>query len=326
KGVKKLEPGSCLVVAADGQLDVQSYWTLHPPSVGSLSEEEWVERMRAVCTEAIRQQLTASDVSVGVLLSGGLDSSLIVALLSEVCEARLKTFSIGFEDTPEECGQEFQFSDMVAEQYNTQHEKICIPNAEVLRRLPDVVRAMSEPMVGQDAVSFYLLAEKVREKVKVVLSGQGADEVFAGYDWYPAMSKAGGQMNGKHQCPEEALNAFAPHYFDRSHQEWLELVDPRHHVQDVTSQYISKRLTEGSAKTFLGQVLSLDVTTLAVDDPVKRVDNMTMSWGLEARVPYLDHKLVEEAMAAPDELKLRSGGKYLLKALARGRLPEAIIH
>ncbi|MBD3776989.1 MAG: N-acetylglutaminylglutamine amidotransferase, partial [Thiotrichales bacterium] len=121
------------------------------------------------------------------------------------------------------------------------------------------------------------------------------------------------------------LEAFRPYYFDRSHQEWLDVINPQYHVGDVTSDYIGDRLTEPGADTFLDQVLRLDVTTLIVDDPVKRVDNMTMAWGLEARVPFLDHKLVELVMSSPPELKLKDNGKFLLKRIARGLIPDAVI-
>jgi asparagine synthase (glutamine-hydrolysing) len=178
-------------------------------------------------------------------------------------------------------------------------------------------------MVGQDAIAFYLLSEKVSEKVKVVMSGQGADEVFGGYSWYPKMHQAGLENDLSH--PQDAVNAFAPHYFDRSHQEWLEVVNPEYHIEDATSILIGDQLTEPGAESFLDQVLRLDVTTLIVDDPVKRVDNMTMAWGLEARVPFLDHKLVETAMAAPIDLKVKRDGKHILKEIARGLVPDEII-
>jgi asparagine synthase (glutamine-hydrolysing) len=167
---------------------------------------------------------------------------------------------------------------------------------------------MAEPMVGQDAVAFYLLAERVSQSIKVVQSGQGADEVFAGYFWYPLMDAADGS----------ALERFAPSYFDRDHLELLETVTPRHHTDDPTSPLVAQALTGPGADTFIDQVLR-------VDDPVKRVDNMTMAWGLEARVPFLDQDVVELAARLPPELKLREGGKYVLKAIARGLLPDAVI-
>ena len=260
-------------------------------------------------TRAVERHRLASDVPVGVLLSGGLDSSLLVGLLADHVDDLL-TFSVGFEDVGEgaEKADEFEYSDQVVERFKTRHHKYLIPNAEVLKRLPEAVSSMAEPMVGQDAVAFYLLGERVADEVKVVLSGQGADEVFGGYFWYPRMDEATGS----------ALDRFRHNYFDRDHAEYLETVAPAWHVPDVTAELVERELAKPKADTFLDQVLRFDATTLVVDDPVKRVDNMTMAWGLEARVPFLDHELVELAARMPPSLKLKEGGKFPLKAIARG--------
>ncbi len=317
-GVHKLAPATTLSVTPDGSHRLHRYWTLRaerpakPPS-----EWEWIEQVRAALVTSIERRRLAADVPVGVLLSGGLDSSLLVALLAESGAARdLHTFSIGFEDTPEERGSEFEFSDLVAAEYGTRHTRIHIANREVLERLPEAVAQMAEPMVGQDAVAFYLLSEQVAKSVKVVQSGQGADEVFGGYFWYPRMEE---------DCASEPVERFARHYFDRDHAEYLATVAPDYHGPDYTRAYVAAHLAEPGAASFLDQVLRLDVTTLIVDDPVKRVDNMTMAWGLEARVPFLDHELVELAMTLPPALKLKSGGKHPLKAIARGLLPDLVI-
>jgi len=329
KGVRKLEPGHWMIVNPDGQIFKKRYWFLEAqrPALNEEStpktQQAWVDAIHESLKDAVHKRLTAADVPVGVLLSGGLDSSLIVGLLHEAGVENIKTFSIGFEDAPEEKGSEFEFSDKVVERFNTDHKQYLVSNDDVLPRLHEAVEAMSEPMVGQDAIAFYLLSEQVAQDVKVVMSGQGADEVFGGYFWYGKMAEAGRQIDL--QDMESALNAFRPFYFDRSHEEWLSVINPQYHVHDVTSDYVGHRLTEPGADTFLDQVLRLDVTTLIVDDPVKRVDNMTMAWWLEARVPFLDHQLVELAMSAPDELKLIDGGKFILKKIARGLVPDEII-
>ena len=330
KGIKKLEPGHWMIVNPDGQMYKKRFWHLEaqrPTEIHDMpapqNDQAWIDLIHKDLKEAVHKRLTAADVPVGVLLSGGLDSSLLVAMLHEAGVKDIKTFSIGFEDAPEEKGNEFEFSDLVVERYKTDHQQYLISNSDVLPRLHEAVTAMSEPMVGQDAVAFYLLSEKVSKKVKVVMSGQGADEVFGGYSWYPKMHQAG--INVDLSKPLDAVNAFAPHYFDRSHQEWLEVVNPEYHIEDVTSILIGDQLTDPGAETFLDQVLRLDVTTLIVDDPVKRVDNMTIAWGLEARVLFLDHKLVETAMATPIELKVKSDGKHILKEIARGLVPDEII-
>jgi len=317
QGVRKLEPGTTLTLAPDGSRSGRRYWQLEarrPPE--PRSEAEWTEAIHDALREAVRKRLDVADVPVGVLLSGGLDSSLLVALLAEAGVEDLLTFSIGFEDQPEEKGSEFEYSDQVVERYQTRHHKYHIPNAEVLPRLPEAVQFMAEPMVAQDAVAFYLLSQRVAQEVKVVQSGQGADEVFAGYFWYPRMVQ---DINGTE------VERFARYYFDRPHEEYLETVTAPYRGEDYTSQKIAELLAEPGAETFLDKILRLDVTTLVVDDPVKRVDNMTMAWGLEARVPFLDQQLVELAAQLPPELKLGSGGKHVLKQIARGLLPDAII-
>ncbi len=316
KGVRKLAPGHTLTVTPDGQMRTQQYWRLNASRPAEpKSEQEWIQLIHDALRKAVERRLTVADVPVGVLLSGGLDSSLLVGLLAEAGVQDLRTFSIGFEDVGEEAGSEFEYSDVVVEHFQTRHTKYHIPNSEVLPRLPEAVDNMAEPMVGQDAVAFYLLAERVSQDVKVVQSGQGADEVFGGYFWYPQMDTDSG--------PD--LERFARHYFDRPHSEFLEAVTEPYRGDDDTSQRVREHLAEPGADTFLDRVLRFDVTTLIVDDPVKRVDNMTMAWGLEARVPFLDHELVELAMQMPPELKLMSGGKHVLKRIARGLIPDSVI-
>jgi len=316
-GIRKVEPATTLAVTTDGRTTAHGYWELQAqrPEVPR-SEDEWVEDIHDALRGAVEKRLKVADVPVGVLLSGGLDSSLLVGLLAEAGVADIRTFSIGFEDMAGEAGSEFVYSDQVVERFTTRHRKYQIPNDAVLARLPEAVDQMAEPMVGQDAVAFFLLAEQVAKEVKVVQSGQGADEVFGGYFWYPRMHADG------EGTPAER---FARHYFDRDHEEYLAMVTTPYWGADHSSRTVAERLARPHADEFLDQVLRMDVTMLIVDDPVKRVDNMTMAWGLEARVPFLDQEVVERAAALPPELKLGAGGKYVLKRIARGLLPDAVI-
>jgi asparagine synthase (glutamine-hydrolysing) len=316
-GVRKLTPATLMKIDARGRQETRPYWRLAATRPDKpLPEKEWRAAIHDALRVAVRKRLQIADVKVGVLLSGGLDSSLLAALLAEQGVDDLMTFSVGFEDQPEERGHEFEYSDAVAAHFATRHHQFRIPNDQVLSRLPEAVDAMAEPMVGQDAVAFYLLSEQVAKTVKVVQSGQGADEVFGGYYWYPRMHA---------ETAGTPLERFRRHYFDRDHAEFLETVDPAFHGLDHTAYTVSARLTEPDADSFIDQVLRMDVTMLITDDPVKRVDNMTMAWGLEARVPFLDHELVELAARMPPELKLGSGGKHILKSIARGLLPDAVI-
>jgi asparagine synthase (glutamine-hydrolysing) len=315
QGIRKLPPAHTLHISSSGELTQRCYWQLDATRpVQTLSEQDWLNATRLVLRRAVERHRSASDVPVGVLLSGGLDSSLLVGLLSDHT-AELNTFSIGFEEVGGETADEFEYSDLVAKQFNTRHHKFSVRNDEVLRRLPEAILQMSEPMPSYDAAAFYLLGEQVSREVKVVLAGQGADEVFGGYFWYPRMDAECGT----------SLERFARHYFDRDHAEYLEMISEDYSVPDVTSQWVSAQLQQPGADEFLDEVLRLDVTRLMVDDPVKRVDNMTMAWGLEARVPFLDHELVELAAKMPPSLKLKEGGKFPLKAVARGIVPDAVI-
>ncbi|MEN8107625.1 MAG: N-acetylglutaminylglutamine amidotransferase [Pseudomonadota bacterium] len=316
RGLRKLPPAHSMTIASDGNKTIKSYWRLGAATpVGPMSEWEWIEATHEALLKSVERRRTIADVPVGILLSGGLDSSLLVALLAEAGGGELHTFSVGFEDQPEEKGNEFEYSDRVAERYATRHQRFSIPDNEVLARLPEAVDNMAEPMVGQDAVAFYLLGERVSQAVKVVQSGQGADEVFAGYFWYAQMQAASGSD----------IERFRGLYFDRSHEELQDTIEAGYHGLDYTSARVAHGLAQSGADRFLNRVLSYDVTTLMVDDPVKRVDNMTMAWGLEARVPYLDHELVELVSQVPPEIKLKSGGKHILKTIARDLLPDSVI-
>jgi asparagine synthase (glutamine-hydrolysing) len=257
-----------------------------------------------------------ADVPVGVLLSGGLDSSLIVGLLAEAGQQRLATFSVGFERAGDRAGDEFEFSDLVAREFDTEHLKFVVGGDRLLPALERAIGAMSEPMVSHDVVAFHLLSEEVSKHVTVVQSGQGADEVFAGYDWYPPLQDATG----------DGIDAYAAEFFDRTHAEVAEAVEPDYLAgSDVSWEFASEHFRRPGADEPLDRALRLDTEVMLVDDPVKRVDNMTMAWGLEGRVPFLDHELVELAAACPPELKLARDGKGVLKAAARGVVPDAVI-
>ena len=315
-GIKKLKPGTYIVLSEKGDIKEQTYW--HPSATrpeGNVSEEDYIARTHELLTAAVTKRMDASDVPIGVLLSGGLDSSLIVALLKEAGHRDIRTFSIGFEDIDDESGSEFEYSDQVVSKFKTDHKKYLLSNQEVLPRLSEAVMNMSEPMVGQDAIAFYLLSEQVSKHSKVVLSGQGADEAFAGYFWYPRMAKEHG----------DEIESFSKHYVDRPHDEYLQTVMPIYQGENHTHKWLSKEFLKPGADSFIDKVFRTDMTRLIVDDPVKRVDNMTMAWGLEARVPFMDTELVEWALKIPPSLKMREEGKYPLKKIARELLPSSVI-
>jgi asparagine synthase (glutamine-hydrolysing) len=316
KGVRKLAPGTVRVIEADGRSRDHRYWSLRfepHKEDADLGFEDWQERVLESLRTAVERRLEA-DVPVGVLLSGGLDSSLIVGLLAEQGQKGLNTFSVGFEAVGGELGDEFQYSDIVARHFGTEHHKIFVDSKRLLPALDHCVRAMSEPMVSHDVIGFFLLSQEVSKHVKVVQSGQGADEVFAGYHWYPPLLDS-----------VDPVSDYARVFFDRDHAELGRALHPRLFGGDHSRDFVVRHFAAAGARRPVDQALRLDTTVMLVDDPVKRVDNMTMAWGLEARVPFLDHELVELAARVPPEHKLAQGGKGVLKEAARSVIPAEVI-
>jgi asparagine synthase (glutamine-hydrolysing) len=318
RGVRKLPPATVRVVEADGRSRERVYWQprYEPASATPRSAEEWRTAVHEALRTAVARRMVA-DVPVGVLLSGGVDSSLVVALLAELGQSGLRTFSIGFESSEEEVGDEFCWSDRVAAAFGTEHSQIRIPDTELPDAVTGALAAMNEPLGSHDTVAFYLLAREVSRHVKVVQSGQGADEVFAGYDWYQQLARV---------PREQAATAFASAFDDRAHDELAEVLTPEYRcAEDVSRAWLAQHIGRPGAETALDAVLRLDVHGMLPDDPVKRVDSMTMAWGLEARVPFLDQDLVALAAVCPPELKLAQGGKGVLKDVARPLLPDGVV-
>jgi asparagine synthase (glutamine-hydrolysing) len=316
KGVRKLPPATIRIIEADGRSRDHRFWSLRFETgrdEADLDYEDWQERTLAALRTAVERRLIA-DVPVGVLLSGGLDSSLIVGLLAEQGQHGLSTFSVCFEAAGGEKGDEFEYSDLVARHFGTDHHKIFINSGRLLPSLERCVSAMSEPMVSHDVIGFYLLSHEVSKHLKVVQSGQGADEVFAGYHWYPPLIDA-----------ENPLDSYASVFLDRDHAEYAQAIHPDLVGEDYSRAFIERQFAQPGARRGIDRALRLDTTIMLVDDPVKRVDNMTMSCGLEARVPFLDHELVELAARIPAKFKLASGGKGVLKEAARSVIPNAVI-
>lgn len=316
KGVRKLPPATIRVIEPDGRSQDHRFWSLRyetPRDEENLSYEDWQERTLDALRKAVERRLVA-DVPVGVLLSGGLDSSLIVGLLAEQGQHGLNTFSVGFEAAGGEKGDEFEYSDIVAKHYDTDHHKIFVDSQRLLPSLEKCVIGMSEPMVSHDVIGFYLLSHEVAKHVKVVQSGQGADEVFGGYHWYPPLVDA-----------EDPLSTYADVFFDRDHAEYTSAIHPDLLGEDYSRKFVAQHFAMPGARRGIDRALRLDSTIMLVDDPVKRVDNMTMAWGLEARVPFLDHELVELAAHIPAEFKLAGDGKGVLKEAARSVIPHAVI-
>jgi asparagine synthase (glutamine-hydrolysing) len=322
RGVRKVPPASLVAIEPDGRRTVTTYWapdfTRHADRA-DWSERDWEDAVLSTLRLAVKRRLVA-DVPVGCLLSGGVDSSLIVGLLAEAGQHGLSTFSIGFESAGGVKGDEFQYSDIVAQRFETDHHQIRIETDRMLPALDGAIGAMSEPMVSHDCVAFYLLSQEVARHVKVVQSGQGADEVFAGYHWYPPMGDpAAATLDG-------AVAQYRGAFFDRDAAGVQALVGSGIVAPgDPSLRFVTEHFAQAGAETGIDRALRLDTTVMLIDDPVKRVDNMTMAWGLEGRVPFLDHELVELAATCPPELKIAHEGKGVLKQAARRVIPSEVI-
>ena len=269
KGVKKLPPATIRVMEPNGEVKDHVYWKVNYERTDEethMLAEEWRERLLAALRLAVDRRMVA-DVPVGVLLSGGVDSSLIVALLAQAGQHDLKTFSIGFEDAHGEVGNEFVYSDIIAKEFGTDHHQIHVPSANMMEALPGTVGAMNEPMVSYDN-GFYLLSKEVAKHIKVVQSGQGADEVFGGYHWYPPMGQTG-----------DPLAEYARVFFDRDHAKMGRHLSPDYMLdEDPSFAYVRDHFALPGASDPVDKALRIDSTVMLVEDPVKRVDSMTMAW------------------------------------------------
>lgn len=319
RGVSKLPPATIRIINADGGHRDRVYWKpayVRDPQRNEWTADDWQEAVHASLRTAVERRLVA-DVPVGVLLSGGLDSSLLVALLAEAGQPGLTTFSIGFDGAGDESGDEFIYSDLVAREFGTDHHRLHIPTAEFAPAIGEALAAMSEPMASHDVTAFFLLSKAVAEHLKVVQSGQGADEVFGGYAYHqPALTVE----------RDAALDTFTAAFADRRHADMADVLEPEWFCgADVSRWKLQSELARPGAETAVDALLRLDTHVLMPDDPVKRVDNMTMAWGLEARVPFLDQDLVALAASCPPEFKAGGGGKWVLKELSRKLLPSAVI-
>ena len=318
-GVRKLPPATVRVIERDGASTDTVYWDpafTRDEARADWSERDWQDAFVDTLRTAVQRRMVA-DVPVGVLLSGGIDSSLVVALLAEAGQTGLQTFSIGFDSAGGESGDEFEYSDIVAARFGTDHHRIKIDSARLLPAIDGAVAAMSEPMVSHDCVAFYLLSQEVAKSVKVVQSGQGADEILGGYDWYPPLADV---------PRRQAVDAYAAVFFDRPFADLPGLLNPEWLIDhDAPREFVTDQFARPGADTTLDAALRNDTEIMLVDDPVKRVDNMTMAAGLEARVPFLDHDFVEFAATIPPALKLSDGGKGVMKRAARGIVPDEVI-
>ena len=316
-GIHKLEPGHTLKITQSGESYLNKYFDINEVEIKNHKEQEITERSTYLLTNAVEKRLNIADVPVGILLSGGLDSSLITALAKKFKE-QIDTYSIGFNTVNEEVGNEFYYSDLVAKNFKTSHIKYKINDDELFSNLDLVISNMSEPMFSQDSSAFFLLSNRVSKNNKVVLSGQGADEVFGGYFWYEQI------MNEKSLNEIDTLSKY---YFDRSFHNYKNIVNNKYVYSNYVHDDISRAMNEMSPTlSTLDKVFRLELSMFIIDDPVKRVDNMTMSHALEARVPFLDIDLITYMLSIKGSDKIKHTNKYYLKKLSESFLKKEIIY
>ena len=317
KGINKLEPGHTLNVNKSGHAYLNKYFDINETELINYKEDEIISNIDVLLNNAVEKRLNIADVPVGILLSGGLDSSLITAI-SKKYKEKLNTFSIGFNTINDEIGNEFYYSDLVSQDFNTSHKKYNISDDDLYNNLDNVISSMSEPMFSQDSSAFFLLAEKVSLSNKVVLSGQGADEVFGGYFWYEQIMKDSGTND------TEILSKY---YFDRTFDNYCSAIDKKYINGNYVFNDIDNKLKQMDKDlSILDKVFRLELSTFIIDDPVKRVDNMTMSHALESRVPFLDIELIKFMLSVKGKSKINKSSKYYLKRLAERYLKKEVIY
>jgi len=354
RGIHKLPSAHWLSLEQD-RLTVQRYWRLQYRATAR-SEEEQAEQLVELLRDAVKIRLM-SEVPLGAFLSGGLDSSSIVAMMAQTSQHGVKTFSIGFDDTTY---NELPYARRIAREFNTEHhEEIITPDA--LRLTEKIIHQLDEPFGDFSVFPTYMVSEMARKYVTVVLSGDGGDELLAGYDTYiadrtarryqrlpawlrrrgieplvaslPPTDKKKGLVNKSRRFIEGArLPAGLQHvrwmiFMQQAEKRRLYAPALRQALQGYNPYgFIEEKFAECDSPHALDQQEYVDLMTYLVDDILVKVDRMSMAVSLEARTPFLDYRFVEFCASLPPAARLRgSQTKYLLKRAMKGILPEEIL-
>jgi asparagine synthase (glutamine-hydrolysing) len=355
QGIYKLPPAHRLIWQ-NGTAILERYWDYAYQPKHRASEDELIEELRALLKESVKMRLI-SEVPLGAHLSGGIDSSIIVALMAELSDAPVKTFSVGFE---EEAFSELEYARAVAERYSTDHHEFILKYGDIPSTLEKITYHFGEPFADSSAIPLYHISKMTREHVTVVINGDGGDEDFAGYQRYwldpyanqylrapqfltrqlvPSIAgllpdhsdRPVGQslVNGLkrlHQLPEIDARAsilrwgsfFSPHQRSR-------LWKSEFSFKPDNAQSLLAQKFDSADGSYLDKTLYTDLHTYLPGDLLVKADRMAMAASIEARSPFLDHKLVEWSARVPDQLKVRGrSGKYLLKKAFAGYLPENV--
>lgn len=348
--VRALLPGHTLTIE-DGRLEVAGYWDVAYSVTEVLSENECVEELRVRLREAVRLRLI-SDVPLGAFLSGGIDSTAIVALMSQLSERPVRTFAIGFVGEPS--FNELDYARQAADRYGTDHHEFVV-EPDAVELLPKLVWHHDQPFADSSAIPTYLVSQLTRQHVTVALSGDGGDELFAGYERFAAarLAERWAWMPGwvwdaaarlLHALPESTtyrgVVRRARRFFEAAglppldrYLSWVGLfsAELREKVlasgteMDVRASF-HRYLDQVRDMDPISQLLYLNTKTYLADDLLVKADRMSMAHGLETRSPFLDHELVHWAARLPVDLKLQgTSTKYILKRALHGLVPDDII-
>ena len=357
EGMRKLEPGTALI-AEGGRVRKHRYYRLPATIDGTRTEDQWIEAVRAELERSVRDQMV-SDVPIGAFLSGGIDSSAVVAFMSRHSSQPVKTYSIGFHgSTGAQLYNELPYARQVAEQFGTDHREIVV-QPDVAALLPDLIWHMDEPIADAAFITTYLVSKFARQDVTVILSGVGGDELFGGYKRYldehyrsfyrriPSAIRAGviaplagllpsdrhsRVLNQMRLAKAFLLADTLP--FDQRYRAYMQVFNAdelaallRGGVPDGFDNCIARGFAEAQTSDPLRQLMDVDFATQLPDDLLLLTDKMSMAVSLECRVPLLDQRLVELAARMPGHLKVRGGElKHLMKRALAGVLPESILH
>ncbi len=336
-----------------GRVELRRYWDLHYDVREGMTEARWADELRAALEESVRLH-AISDVPLGSFLSGGVDSSSVTALLARSHGAGLKTYSIGFEDAKY---NELPYARLVAKRYGTDHhEQIARP--DIFKLLPKVLGGFDEPFADSSALPTYLVSQFARTGVTVALSGDGGDELFAGYLWtrkelwlekyrqlpaslrgilerifltrdYKPLRESGvlaGIRRFLFDGRSPPLESFSRRA--RCFQPWMleELLVPQVLSEVRSRHWFAQKWEQAGALNLMDRLLYMDTAVYLPDDLLTKVDRMSMAHSLEVRVPLLDHKVVELAARIPFSLKLKGAAtKYIFKQAMRPLIPEELL-
>jgi len=347
EGIYKLPPGSILTVYAQGNVQIERYWACDFNPDYSHSEYYFVERLRELLEESVRLRMV-SDVPLGAFLSGGIDSSAIVAMMARLSPGRVKTFSIGFAEKEY---NELAYARLAADTFGTEHHDLII-EPDIVPIIEDLVWYLDEPLGDSSVIPTYMVSKLASEYVTVLLSGDGGDEIFGGYDKYV---KSGAEQNQSIPAPLRfMLRLFADGLpdgaFGRHFLQHVSLKEPERYLDGSTlfradekrklfRKEVLEHMTgynpwqngiESLGKrtgSWLSSIQNFDLDCYLPLDILTKVDRMSMAHSIETRAPLLDHKLVEFAATIPPDLKVRgSETKVLFKRAMKGLLPDEIIN